>query len=89
MAETPDRRAFEVVTGRLGNASPEFRAAARAVATADTLATFLDDLRARYPEMHNVLPGTPGQIKDGDSASSADPTSTGATQTPRRRSARR
>jgi hypothetical protein len=88
MAEGPSQRAFEIVTGRLGHTSPEFRVAARAVATADTLGTFLDDLRARYPEMHNVLSGT---AKEGDSApSAADPTPTGSAATlPSRRAARR
>jgi len=92
MAEGPDRRVFEVATGGFGNNSPEFRAAARAVATTDTLEGFLNDLRARYPEMNNVLPGTPGQPKDGDpTPPKADTMPTGATPkpSPSRRSARR
>jgi hypothetical protein len=91
MADGPSRRAFEVVTGRFGNSSPEFRAAARAVATTDTLGTFLEDLRARYPEMHNMRLGTPGQPKEGEPpALGADTAPTGATgQSLRRQSARR
>jgi tetratricopeptide (TPR) repeat protein len=92
MAEGPERRVFEVATGGFGNNSPEFRAAARAVATTDTLEGFLNDLRARYPDMNNVLPGTPGQRMDGDAAPpKADTSPTGATPqpSPNRRSARR
>jgi tetratricopeptide (TPR) repeat protein len=81
MAEGPDRRAFEVVTGGFGNTSPEFRTAARAVATTDTLTSFLRDLRTRYPEMHNVLPGTPGQPSEGaPTPAASDTTPTGATR---------
>jgi tetratricopeptide (TPR) repeat protein len=59
MAETPDRRLFDIVTGGLNVNSAEFRGVARLVAAVDTLAGFLRDLRARYPEMHGVLPGAP------------------------------
>ena len=52
----PDGRAFDVVTGGLGANSPEFREVARIVASGDTLSGFLRDLKARYPEMHGVLP---------------------------------
>jgi tetratricopeptide (TPR) repeat protein len=55
MADGPDRRAFEFVTGGLGPSSPEFREVARIVATGDTLAGFLRDLRARYPELNGTL----------------------------------
>ena len=56
MAQGPDGRAFDVVTGGLGVNSPEFREVARIVASADTLSAFLRDLKARYPDMHGVLP---------------------------------
>ena len=56
MAEGPDGRAFDVVTGGLGSNSPEFREVARIVASGDTLSGFLRDLKARYPEMQGVLP---------------------------------
>ena len=56
MAEGPDGRAFDVVTGGLGSSSPEFREVARLVASGDTLSGFLRDLKARYPEMQGVLP---------------------------------
>ena len=45
MADGPDRRAFEFVTGGLGASSAEFREVARIVATGDTLAGFLRDLQ--------------------------------------------
>jgi tetratricopeptide (TPR) repeat protein len=91
MADGADRRAFDVVTGGFGNTSPEFRAAARAVAAIDTLGGFLRDLRARYPEMHNVLPGTPGQPSEGVlTPPTADSTPTGtAVEPPREHAARR
>jgi tetratricopeptide (TPR) repeat protein len=50
MAETPDRRAFEIVTARTGTSSAEFRDIARSVAAVDTLDGFLRDLRARFPD---------------------------------------
>ena len=55
MADGPDRRAFEFVTGGLGPSSAEFREVARIVATGDTLAGFLRDLRARYPDLNGTL----------------------------------
>jgi len=62
MAEGPDRRAFEVVTGPLGTSSAEFADIARAVSGIDTLDSFLRDLRARYPEAN---PTTPSSAVDG------------------------
>ena len=56
MAEGPDRRAFDVVTGGIGNNSAEFRAVARLVAATDTLTGFLRDLKASYPGMNSLLP---------------------------------
>ena len=46
MAQTPDRRAFEVVSGGISVNSPEFRDVARMIASIDTLEGFLRDLRA-------------------------------------------
>ena len=45
MAQTPDRRAFEVVSGGISVNSPEFRDVARMIASIDTLEGFLRDLR--------------------------------------------
>ncbi len=56
MAEGPDGRAFDVVTGGLGTNSAEFREVARIVASGDTLSGFLRDLKARYPEMQGLTP---------------------------------
>jgi hypothetical protein len=56
MAEGPDGRAFDVVTGGLGSSSPEFREVARIVASGDTLSGFLRELKTRYPEMQGLLP---------------------------------
>ena len=51
MADGPDRRQFEVVTGGYGTNSAEFRDVVRSIASVDTLESFLRDMRARYPEM--------------------------------------
>ncbi|HWP26071.1 MAG TPA: tetratricopeptide repeat protein [Xanthobacteraceae bacterium] len=51
MAEGPDRRAFEVVTGGYGGSSAEFRAVVQSVAQVDLLESFLRELRARFPEL--------------------------------------
>ncbi len=87
MAEGPDGRAFDVVTGGLGSNSPEFREVARIVASGDTLSGFLRELKARYPEMQGVLPDAPGQ--GAGAAPKADPEPTGSImrKTPRRVSA--
>lgn len=50
MAESPDRRAFEIATAPSANNSAEFREVARLIASGDTLEQFLRDMRARYPE---------------------------------------
>jgi tetratricopeptide (TPR) repeat protein len=55
MADGPDRRAFDFITGGLGPSSPEFREVARIVASGDTLSGFLRDLKARYPELQGTL----------------------------------
>jgi tetratricopeptide (TPR) repeat protein len=55
MADGPDRRAFDLITGGLGPSSPEFREVARIVASGDTLVGFLRDLKARYPELQGTL----------------------------------
>ena len=89
MAEGPDRRAFEAVTGGLGPKSAEFREVARVVGSGDTLTAFLRDLKTRYPEMHAVLPETPGQSAGGaptrakpDAAAKGDPAPTGSIPRP-------
>ena len=88
MAEGPDGRAFDVVTGGLGS-SPEFREVARIVASGDTLSGFLRDLKARYPEMQGATPEAAAQ---GSSApkmkADAEPTGSILQKTPRRISAR-
>src|SRR5258707_4841055 len=55
MADGPDRRAFDLVTGGIGPNSPEFRDVARIVASGDTLNGFLRDLKTRYPELQGSL----------------------------------
>jgi tetratricopeptide (TPR) repeat protein len=51
MAESPDRRAFDVVTAPpAGGGAGEFGEVAKAVSGIDTLGGFLRDIRSRYPE---------------------------------------
>ena len=87
MAEGPDGRAFDVVTGGLGTNSPEFREVARFVASGDTLSGFLRDLKARYSEMQGVTPdAAAAPAGDAPKASKANAEPTGSLL-PRRRGA--
>jgi hypothetical protein len=56
MAEGPDRHAFEVVVAPDSPSTAEFRGVARTVAAADTLETFLREMRVRYPETGSFTP---------------------------------
>jgi hypothetical protein len=81
MPEGTERRAFDLVTGGLGPSSAEFRDVARIVASADTLAGFLRDLKARYPEMQGMLPDAakaPAKAAPAPASSNADPEPTGS-----------
>lgn len=88
MAQTPDRRAFEIVSGGISVNSPEFREVARMIASIDTLEGFLRDLRARYPEINSHSGSTPSaaaEPKKPDMKSSARPGGmpTGSVRIPR------
>jgi hypothetical protein len=50
MADTPDRRAFDIVSAPMGSANAEFKDIARKIAGVDSLEAFLRDMRTRYPE---------------------------------------
>jgi len=56
MAQTPDARAFEIVSAPLGTSGEEFGAVAHAAASVDTLDGFLRDMQARYPEASAIPP---------------------------------
>jgi tetratricopeptide (TPR) repeat protein len=56
MADTPDRRAFDVVSAPVGTASADFQEIAKKIAGVDSLDTFLRDMRTRYPDSAPVLP---------------------------------
>jgi tetratricopeptide (TPR) repeat protein len=86
MAQGPDGRAFDLVTGGLGVKSPEFREVARIVASGDRLSAFLRELKARYPEMHGVLPEEAGQ--GAKPQADAEPTGSIVRKTQKRISAR-
>jgi hypothetical protein len=58
MAETPDSRDFDVVSRPLGTSGDAFGAIAHAATSADTLESFLRDMKARYPESAAVSPAT-------------------------------
>ncbi|MEW6450806.1 MAG: tetratricopeptide repeat protein [Pseudomonadota bacterium] len=76
MAQTADRRAFEVVSGGISVNSPEFREVARMIASIDTLEGFLRDMRTRYPEINSYSSSTPSaaaEPKKPDVKASAKP----------------
>jgi hypothetical protein len=50
MAQSPNARAFEIVSAPLGTSGQEFRDVARAAVSVDTLDGFLRDMQARYPD---------------------------------------
>ena len=56
MAQTPDARAFQIVSAPLGTSGNEFGAIAHAAASVDTLEGFLRDMKARYPDSSPVSP---------------------------------
>jgi tetratricopeptide (TPR) repeat protein len=57
MGDGPDRRAFDILTAPVRASDAEFGDVARALRAADTLETFLRDLRARYPAL-GTLPAS-------------------------------
>jgi len=71
MAETPDARAFEIVSAPLGTSGAEFGAIAHAAASIDTLEGFLRDMKARYPDAGAISP--PGEPPPPDAAKPAAP----------------
>jgi len=58
MADTPDRRAFDVVTAPVGNSAAEFVDVAKKVASVDSLDAFLRDMRKRYPDSAAISAAT-------------------------------
>ncbi len=62
MAQTPDARAFEIVSAPLGTSGAEFRGIARAAAIGDTLDSFLRDMQARYPDASATSPAAPSSV---------------------------
>ena len=50
MMETPDGRAFDVVSAPVGTANTEFQDIAKRVTGIDSLEAFLRDMRTRYPD---------------------------------------
>jgi tetratricopeptide (TPR) repeat protein len=56
MKQTPDARAFEIVSAALGTSGMEFRSIARAAASVDTLEGFLRDVQGRYPDASAIPP---------------------------------
>ena len=68
MAETPDARAFEIVSAPLGTSGAEFREIARAAASTDTLNGFLRDMQARYPESSPIAQPAPSAAPAGNGA---------------------
>ena len=58
LADTLDRRAFDVVTAPVGSGNAEFQDIAKKIAGVDSLESFLGDMRARYPDA--ALPADSG-----------------------------
>jgi tetratricopeptide (TPR) repeat protein len=56
MADTPDRRAFDVVSAPVGSSGAEFQDIAKKIAGVDSLDAFLRDLRTRYPDASAMPP---------------------------------
>ena len=71
MADTPDRRAFEVVSAPIGAGGAEFQDVAKTVAAVDTLDAFLRDMRARYPDRAPSRRRTPPRSRAQPAAANA------------------
>ena len=90
MAESPDRRAFEVATSPLSASSAEFRDVVRQIASVDTLDGFLRELRARYPETGSFgAPAAPAAPAPPASKPEATPGNAQLRRSPAARSATR
>lgn len=63
MANTPDSRAFEVVSAPVASRGIEFREIARQIAAVDTLSGFLADMRQRYPDAGGTRSPAPPETK--------------------------
>jgi tetratricopeptide (TPR) repeat protein len=63
MGDGPDRRAFDVVTSPAGAPDGAFGDVARTLRAADTLETFLRELRQRYPSL-GTLPASRAPASD-------------------------
>ena len=87
MSETPDARAFEVVSAPLGTSGTEFRNIARAAASVDTLEGFLRDLQSRYPDANVISqssasrPGNPANAVPAPAAPATLPPARAAGKT--------
>jgi tetratricopeptide (TPR) repeat protein len=73
MAQTPDGRAFQIVSAPLGTSGAAFRDIARAAASVDTLDAFMRDMQARYPDTNVISPAVAAP-----SPAAAAPGTTGA-----------
>ena len=61
MMNTPDGRAFDVVSAPVGTANTEFQDVAKRVTGVDSLEAFLRDMRKRYPDSSAISrPPAPG-----------------------------
>jgi hypothetical protein len=75
MAQTPDARAFDIVSAPPGSSGEEFAAIAHAAAAGDTLEGFLRDMKAHYPDGGAPAPmvAAPGAAASGPAASALPP----------------
>jgi tetratricopeptide (TPR) repeat protein len=76
MAQTPDARAFDIVSAPPGSSGEEFAAIAHAAAAGDTLDGFLRDMKAAYPDGGAPAPiaaAPPAAPPSGPAASALPP----------------
>ncbi len=66
--DTPDGRAFDVVSAPVGTANAEFQDVAKKVAGGDTLEAFLRDMRTRYPDSSAISRAPRRPAADGTPA---------------------
>ena len=87
MADTPDRRAFDVVSAPVGTAGAEFQDVAKKVAGVDSLEAFLRDMRTRYPDSSAISPAPSADKAAPPAAAPAQPPGPSSQAAPAEKSA--
>lgn len=71
MSETPDQRAFEIVTMPYADANPDFKEVAKTAGNSNPLDGLLREMRARYPDFGASAPSAGAQPANRPQASPA------------------